>query len=76
MMFKRLFWFTLGAGAAVFVVVKARGYLKQAAPQAVGTRVASSAAAITDSVRDFTDRARAAMAEREAELRDTLGLPE
>jgi Family of unknown function (DUF6167) len=75
-MVKRLFWFTLGAGAAVFVVAKARGYLKQATPQAISTRVASSAAAITDSVRDFTDRARAAMAEREAELRETLGLPE
>jgi hypothetical protein len=70
-MLRRVFWFTVGAGAAVFVVVKVRGVLQQATPQA---RVTSSAGEIGGSVRDFTDRVRAAMAEREAELRDTLGL--
>jgi hypothetical protein len=73
-MIGRVFWFTVGAGAAVFVAVKVRGYLQQATPQAIGHRVTESATGITDSVRDFSDRVRAAMAEREAELRDTLGL--
>jgi NADH:ubiquinone oxidoreductase subunit D len=73
-MLRRVFWFTVGAGAAVFVVVKVRGVLQQATPQALGQRVTSSAGEIGGSVRDFTDRVRAAMAEREAELRDTLGL--
>ena len=38
--------------------------------------MADSAAGVGASARDFTDRVRAAMAEREAELRDELGLPE
>ena len=34
-MIKRFFWFALGAGVALFVYVKIRGYLKR---DAVGTR--------------------------------------
>ena len=73
-MVRRMFWFSVGAGATVFVVVKARQYLKQASPQAISHRVSESASGLTASVRDFTDRVRAASAEREAELRATLGL--
>ena len=73
-MFRRVFWFGVGAGAAVFVVVRVRGVLQQATPQAIGHRVTESAVGVGDSIRDFTDRVRAAMAEREAELRDALGL--
>ncbi|MBA3530014.1 MAG: hypothetical protein H0T91_12040 [Propionibacteriaceae bacterium] len=73
-MFRRVFWFTAGAGTAVFVVVKVRGYAKQASPKAIGSRVGESAAELGHSVRDFTASVRAAMAEREAELRDALGL--
>ena len=75
-MIRRVFWMGVGAGAALFVVVKARSYLQQATPQAIGHRVGGSVAGITDSVRDFSDRVRAASAEREAELREALGLPE
>jgi NADH:ubiquinone oxidoreductase subunit D len=75
-MVKRVFWFAVGAGVTVFVVIKVRKYMKQATPQAIGSRVADSAAGIGGSVRDFADRARAAMAERETELRDALGLPD
>jgi hypothetical protein len=75
-MFKRVFWFTVGAGVTVYVVIKARELMKQATPQALGARVVDSAAGVGDSVRDFTSRVRAAMAERETELRDALGLPE
>jgi uncharacterized protein HemX len=71
---RRVFWFTVGAGAAVFVVVKVRSVLQQATPQALGQRVTGTAGEITSSVRDFSDRVRAAMAERETELRDALGL--
>jgi NADH:ubiquinone oxidoreductase subunit D len=73
-MVRRVFWFTVGAGAAVFVVVKVRGVLQQATPQAIGQRVTGSAVGIGATVRDFSDRVRAAMAERETELRDALGL--
>ena len=75
-MIRRFFWFALGAGVAVFVVVRIRRLLRQASPQAVGQRVADQAAGLGASARDFTDRVRAAMAEREAEIRSELGLPE
>ena len=75
-MIRRFFWFALGAGVAVFVFVQIRNVLRQATPQAVGQRVADQAAGLGASARDFTDRVRAAMAEREAEIRSELGLPE
>jgi hypothetical protein len=73
---RRLFWFALGAGVAIFVVTKIRKALSKATPEAIGERVAGTAAGVGASARDFTERVRAAMAEREAELRDELGLPE
>jgi hypothetical protein len=68
-MIGRIFWFLLGVGVAVWVIVKLRNTLRQARPEAVGQRVAASAAGVGATARDFTDRVRAAMAEREAELR-------
>jgi hypothetical protein len=75
-MIGRFFWFVLGAGVAVFVYVKIRDSLRRASPQAVGQRVADQAAGLGASARDFTERVRAAMAEREAEIRTELGLPD
>jgi hypothetical protein len=85
-MIRRLFWFALGVGVALWVVSKVRESFRRASPQALGHRVAVSASGVGESARDFTDRVRAAMAEREAELRavldqrgarsDSLGLPE
>ena len=75
-MIRRLFWFALGAGVAIFVYVKIRDSLRRATPQAVGQRVVDQASGLGASARDFTDRVRAAMAEREAEIRTELGLPE
>jgi uncharacterized protein HemX len=68
-MVKRVFWFAVGAGVAIFVYVKVRNYLKQATPQAIGNRVAESAASVGERAQDFVGRLRTAMAEREAELR-------
>jgi Family of unknown function (DUF6167) len=75
-MFRRLFWFAIGAGVAVFVIMKIRAYLKRARPKAVGHRVAESAGGIGESAREFVDRVRAGMAERETELRETLNMPD
>jgi hypothetical protein len=72
-MIKRVFWFLIGAGVAAFVAVKIREYLKQATPEAIGNRVADSAAGLSDRAQDFADRVRAAMVERETELNDALG---
>ena len=43
-MFRRLFWFAIGAGVAVFVIMKIRAYLNR--PEAIGHRVAESASGI------------------------------
>ena len=84
-MIGRVFWFALGAGVAVWGVGKVRRAIQRATPEAVGHRLAGSVAGLGESARDFTDRVRAAMAEREAELRaeldlrggpDRLGLPD
>jgi hypothetical protein len=85
-MIGRLFWFVLGAGVAVWAVGKLRSTVRRASPEALGNRVAGSVAGLGASARDFADRVRAGMAEREAELRaemdqrgtgsDRLGLPE
>ena len=68
-MVRRIFWFAVGAGVAIFVYVRVRDYLKQATPQAIGNRVVESAAGVGERAQDFFGRVRSAMAEREAELR-------
>ena len=75
-MFRRLFWFAIGAGVAMFVLVKIRGYIKKTNPDAIGRRVAESASGVSQSAQGFVDRVRAGMAERETELRESLGLPD
>jgi hypothetical protein len=75
-MLRRLFWFVIGAGVAVFAYTKIRQYLKKASPDVIGQRVAGTASGITESARGFVDRMRAGMAERETELRETLNLPD
>ena len=71
-MIGRLVWFALGAGAALWTYTKVRESLRRASPEALGRRVTASASGLGESARDFVDRTRAAMAEREAELRDAL----
>ena len=75
-MLRRVIWFSIGAGVAIYAYVKLRDTLKQATPQAITDRVGASAAGLTDRAQDFADRVRAASAEREAELRETIGLPQ
>jgi Family of unknown function (DUF6167) len=75
-MVRRMLWFVIGAGVAVFVLIKVRQYMKKASPEALGHRVAESASGVNESARGFVDRVRAGMAERETELREALGLPD
>ena len=71
-MIKRFFWFALGAGVALYVYIKVRDYLKRVRPSALGNRVADSAAGVGGRAQDFVGRVRAAMSEREAELREAF----
>lgn len=75
-MIKRLVWFVIGAAVGIFVIKKVRDYLAKSTPEAVGQRLAGRAGSLGESASSFVDRARAAMAEREAELRDSLGHPQ
>src|SRR4249919_2051226 len=50
-MVRRLLWFALGAGVAVFLVIKVRQYMKKATPEAIGQRVSDSASGISESAR-------------------------
>jgi hypothetical protein len=75
-MIKRLLWFAMGAAVAIFVYVKVRRSLQGVKPSALGDRVATSAANVSERAQGFLGRVRAATAEREAELREALDLPE
>jgi hypothetical protein len=65
-----MFWLTLGATAGVLVVRKVTRTAQTFTPAGLANR----AAGLGDTLRDFADQVRAAMAEREIELRDALGI--
>ena len=73
-MIKRLIWVALGAGLTAFAIKKFRDYLKKSSPEAIGKRLVEGAGELGGAAEGFIDRARAAMAEREEELNDALGL--
>lgn len=75
-MIKRLLWLAIGAGLGIFAIKKIRDYLQKSTPEAIGRRLVDGAGGLGDAAEGFIDRARAAMVEREAELRDTLDLPQ
>jgi hypothetical protein len=75
-MFGRVFWFAVGAGVTFYVVVKARDYIDKHSPEALVERVQTSVVGAGDATKAFVARVRAAQAEREAELRSTIGLPQ
>ena len=67
---RRMFWLTLGATAGVLVVRKVTKTARAFTPAGVADR----AGGLGEAVRSFADQVRAGMAEREAELRDALGI--
>lgn len=69
-MTKRLFWLLFGLVLGVWVVTRLRSRARQLSPAGVSNAVDK----LADAVRDFGDEVRAGMDQREAELRDALGL--
>lgn len=67
---RRIFWLTVGATAGVLVVRKVTRTAQAFTPAGL----AGSAGGLGESLRGFAEQVRAGMAEREAELRDALGL--
>ncbi|CAL8969783.1 hypothetical protein TESS_TESS_01993 [Tessaracoccus sp. O5.2] len=71
----RLFWLLVGAGLAVFVVLRGKQLLYQVTPRGVQDQVVEQGHRAAASFGDFVATFRAAAAEREAELRRELNLP-
>jgi hypothetical protein len=67
---RRVFWLALGATAGVLVVRKVTRTARAFTPAGL----AESAGGLGDSVRYFADQVRIGMVQREAELRDALGI--
>jgi hypothetical protein len=67
---RRGFWFVAGAGAGVYLVVRARRAVEAFSPDGLRDRVAG----LGVGAQLFADEVRAGMTERETELRERLGL--
>ena len=73
---RRLFWMAVGAGAGVYLVRKVTSTATQAAEAFTPAGVGRGLSDLADALRELADEVRAAMAEREVELREALGLAE
>jgi hypothetical protein len=65
---RRLFWIGVGAAVGVLVVRKITKTAEAYSPKGLARSAQGSAVGLLDSVRDFLEDARVAMAEREVEL--------
>ena len=65
----RTIWFVAGAGAGVYVMVKARRAAETFTPDGLRDRVAG----LSVGAHLFAEEVRAGMTEKETELRETLG---
>jgi hypothetical protein len=73
-MTRRLVYIAFGAAVGVMVVQRATKAAKKMTPAGVQSSIAGSLSGLGDAIREFTAELKVAMAEREAELRTTLGL--
>ncbi len=73
-MTRRLFYVALGATVGVLVVRKLSAAARKVTPAGVQGSLADALGNLGDGVREFAEAVREAMAEREVELRDALGL--
>ncbi|MFT3886830.1 MAG: hypothetical protein QM713_01515 [Arachnia sp.] len=71
----RLFWVLLGAGLTVFLVLRGKELYRKLTPAGVAEQVEKQGKKAAAGFGDFVGTFRAAMAEREAELRTELNIP-
>jgi hypothetical protein len=71
---RRLFYIAMGAAIGVLVVRRATQAAQRFTPAGLQTSVSGSMAGLTAAISEFTELVREGMAEREDELRVTLGL--
>ena len=73
-MSRRLFYIAMGAAVGVLVVRRATQAAQRFTPAGLQSSVSGSMAGLTAAISEFTELVREGMAEREEELRVTLGL--
>ena len=71
---KGLFYIALGATVGIIVVRRASAAAQRYTPASVQERATASAGGLAGAIREFTAEFKIAMAEREDELREALGL--
>jgi hypothetical protein len=67
---RRLFWVAVGAAAGIYAVRKVQKTMHAYSPSGLAER----AEGVGGSIRAFAEEVRAGMADREAELREALGM--
>jgi hypothetical protein len=70
---RRLFWLALGITLGALIVRKLSNMASKLTPSSMAGGFASSVADLAEAIRDFGADVRAAMSEREAELRAATG---
>jgi hypothetical protein len=73
-MMRRLFWLAMGITIGALLVRKLSKMAQSLTPSAMAQGVAASLADLADALRDFAADVREAMAERETELREGVGM--
>ena len=71
---RRLFWLVMGITIGVLVVRKLPRAAEKLTPRAMAGGIGAGLADLADSIREFTHDVRAAMTEREAQLRESTGM--
>ncbi|MDO5676565.1 MAG: hypothetical protein Q4G35_03545 [Propionibacteriaceae bacterium] len=72
----RIFWLLVGVGLTVFLMMRGKELLHRLTPRGIAEQVEQKGHETAASFGDFMATFRHAMAEREAELRRELDLPE
>lgn len=71
---RRVFWFLLGIGVAVFVITRGKELLRRLTPAGVSEQVAEKGKDAAERARSFWTVLTESMDEREAELRTELNM--
>ena len=75
-MIRRLFWLALGATVGILIVRQLNRAAEALSPTGLGRALTRLANAAADAFQAFAEDVRDGMAERESELRHSLGLDE
>jgi hypothetical protein len=73
---RRLFWLGLGAALGALIVRRVTRAAQALTPQSLAASFSDALRELGSGIRDFGQDVRAAMSDREVELRDALGIPE